>query len=163
MGFHQYPQSTISTSFSNQISLSGEVITLQDCKQQEAEIREKLLFDKLNRILLGVLEVEETHQEGLLLRNIFTEIKKESPDLEKFIVARLDDSQVKVISELLKSCQEVDYDKQEIVQIRGLNDHLKEGRNFQPSCKLERFKVKTVQKIKVITINPGHNQELKTN
>ena len=156
MGFHRcHDQSKVPTSSSNQISLSREVVvTLQDHKQQEAEkMREKLVFGKLNQILF--LELEDTQEKGLLLRKIFTVIRKETHDLEKFIVERLDDSQVKVISKLRQSCQEVDYDKQEIVQIRGLNNnHLTEGRNFKSPCKLERFKVKTVQEIKVKSVNP---------
>ncbi|KAI3696693.1 hypothetical protein L6452_29177 [Arctium lappa] len=126
MGFRQCSQSTIPTSFSNQISLSGKVITLQDCKQHDTEIKEQA-FNK------GILRQ----------RKIFIETQ----DLDKFFVERLDDSQVKLISKLLKSCQEVDYDKQEIVQIRGLNNHLMEGRNSQSSYKLERFKVKTVNHV----------------
>ncbi|KAI3696692.1 hypothetical protein L6452_29176 [Arctium lappa] len=120
MGFRQCSQYTIPTSFSDQISLSGEVITLQDCKQHGTEIKEHA-FDK------GILRQ----------RKIFIK----THDLEKFFVERLDDSQVKIISKLLQSCQEVDYDKQEIVQIRGLNNHLMDRRNFHSSCKLERFKM----------------------
>ncbi|KAI3696694.1 hypothetical protein L6452_29178 [Arctium lappa] len=84
---------------------------------------------------------EHAFDKGILRqRKIFIK----THDLEKFFVERLDDSQVKIISKLLQRFQEVDYDKQEIVQIRGLNNHLMDGRNFQSSCKLERFKVKTV-------------------
>ena len=65
------------------------------------------------------------------------------------VITLQDFKQVKVISELLQSYQEVvdHYDKQEIVQTRGLNNHLMEGCNFQSSCKLERFKVKTVNPV----------------
>ncbi|KAJ9559051.1 hypothetical protein OSB04_013665 [Centaurea solstitialis] len=151
MGFHRcHDQSTIPTSSSNQISLSRKLVTLQDHKQQEAEkIREKLVFENLNQILFRVLELEDTQHKGLLIRKIFTEIRKEGThDLEKLIFERLGDSyQVKVILELLQSCQEVDYDNiQESVQIRGLNNHLTEGRNFRSPCKLDRFKVKIVTK-----------------
>ncbi|KAI3665341.1 hypothetical protein L6452_43965 [Arctium lappa] len=101
MGFHQCPQSIIPTSFSNQISLSGEVITLKDCKQQDTEIKEHAL-DKVNQILFEFLELEEAKHKGILWqRKIFLE----THDLEKYFVQRLDDSQVKVISELLLSCQ----------------------------------------------------------
>ncbi|KVH99899.1 uncharacterized protein LOC112519668 isoform X2 [Cynara cardunculus var. scolymus] len=142
MGFGQCPQSTIPTPCSCQIPLSGDVVTPQDCKQHEAEIREEV-FDKLNQILSEFLELQDAKDNGVLLlrRKIFIGIGKETRDLDNFIVEWLNQySQVKVISELLQSYREVDYDKQDVMQIRGFNNHLMEGCNFQSSCKLERFK-----------------------